>query len=131
MMAEGGIYVDVRTVEEFEEGHPAGSINIPLAHRGAAGMMPNDDFARSVRAVVSTEVPVILGCKSGGRSMRAADILVASGFARVFDQRAGWDGVRDAFGRVVEPGWARLGLPGEVGQPRGRSWLDVLAKMPK
>ncbi len=42
-----------------------------------------------------------------------------------FDQGAGWDGVRDAFGRVVEPGWARQALPIEPGQPAGQSWADV------
>ena len=39
--------------------------------------------------------------------MRAAQALVAAGFTNVIDQRAGWDGARDSFGQVTEPGWSR------------------------
>lgn len=30
-LAEGWTYVDVRTVEEFEAGHPPGAVNVPIA----------------------------------------------------------------------------------------------------
>jgi rhodanese-related sulfurtransferase len=124
-MAEGVPYVDVRTVEEFEAGHPAGAVNVPLNLLGASGMVPNADFMKTMESSFPKDAPVILGCKSGGRSFRAAQMLVDTGFATVFDQRAGWDGIRDAFGRLVEPGWARQALPAEPGQPSGRSWADM------
>jgi hypothetical protein len=45
------------------------------------------------------------------RSLEAAEVLVAAGFANVVDQRAGWDGARGDFGELLEPGWKRLALP--------------------
>ena len=36
MTAEGFTYVDVRTPEEFAEGRPAGSINVPLGDEASA-----------------------------------------------------------------------------------------------
>ena len=36
--------IDVRTVEEFQEGHVPGSYNVPIAFKGMLGMTPNPDF---------------------------------------------------------------------------------------
>jgi rhodanese-related sulfurtransferase len=124
-LAEGWTYVDVRTVEEFEDGHPAGSINVPLALAVGGRMAPNPDFTRAMNAAFGKDAKLVLGCKSGGRSLRAAQLLEADGFTSVVDQRAGWDGARDPFGQVSEPGWSRVGLPVEQGQPSGRSWEDI------
>jgi rhodanese-related sulfurtransferase len=124
-LAEGGwTYVDVRTPQEFEAGHPPGAVNVPIAH--ATG--PNADFARVMAAAFAKDAKVIVGCKAGGRSARAAQVLLGEGFVNVLDQRAGWDGVRGAFGELKEPGWSRLGLPSEEGQPSGRSWEDMKKK---
>ena len=103
--SEGFTYVDVRTPEEFAEGRPAGSINIPLG----------DDFVRNVEAKFSKEAKIIVGCKAGGRSLRAANALIAAGFTNILDQRAGFDAARGPFGEVTEPGWSRAGLPQEAG----------------
>ena len=46
----------------------------------------------------------------------------------MIDQRAGWDGARDAFGQVSEPGWSRAGLPTANGAEPGRAYADVKAK---
>ena len=37
---EGYVYVDVRSSGEYEQGHPQGSYNVPLAQPGPAGMAP-------------------------------------------------------------------------------------------
>lgn len=124
-LAEGWTYVDVRTVEEFEDGHPAGSINVPLALALGGRMAPNPDFTRAMNAAFGKDAKIVLGCKSGSRSLRAAQLLEAEGFTSIVDQRAGWDGARDPFGQVSEPGWSRVGLPVEQGQPSGRSWEDI------
>jgi hypothetical protein len=42
---------------------------------------------------------------------RAATQLLEAGFTNVADQRAGFSGVRDAFGRTLEKGWSASGLP--------------------
>ena len=127
-MAQGYTYVDVRTVEEFEDGHPAGAVNVPLNLRGAGGMVPNPDFVRVMTGAFAKDAKIVVGCRSGGRSIRAAQLLEAEGFTNVVDQRAGWDGARDSFGQVSEEGWSRAGLPGETGQPSGRAWADMKAK---
>src|SRR5580700_252320 len=100
-IAAGWVYVDVRTTEEFEAGHPAGALNVPLAHGGPGAMVPNPDFLPALKGVFALDAKIVVGCKSGGRSLRAAQALVAEGFTHVADQRAGWDGARSAFGQVT------------------------------
>ena len=129
-LTDGWTYVDVRTVEEFEAGHPAGAVNVPLMHAGGGGMVPNPDFARVLDGAFPKDAKIIVGCKAGGRSLRAAQVLLGQGFTSVLDQRAGWDGARDAFGQVSEPGWGRAGLPSEKGSPEGRSWDEMKKKAP-
>jgi rhodanese-related sulfurtransferase len=129
-LLEGLTYVDVRSEEEFADGHPEGAVNVPWAHMGSGGMTPNPDFVAAMNALFpKTEPKVMLGCRSGNRSMRAAEALVADGWGPLFEQRAGWDGVRDPFGKVSEIGWARSGLPVATGQPEGRSWAAVKKKV--
>ncbi|HEX7605018.1 MAG TPA: rhodanese-like domain-containing protein [Polyangiaceae bacterium] len=129
-LLDGITYVDVRSEEEFEGGHPEGAVNVPWAHMSAGGMTPNPDFVAAMNALFAKAEPkVVLGCRSGNRSMRAAEALVAAGWGPLFEQRAGWDGVRDPFGKVSEVGWARAGLPVATGQPEGRSWADVKRKV--
>ena len=36
-------FLDVRSVEEFEAGHASGAWNIPLFHRGPAGMVTKSE----------------------------------------------------------------------------------------
>ncbi len=111
---QGYVYVDVRSEPEYAAGHPVGAINVPLLHAAPGGMTPNADFVAVVSALFAKDARLVLGCKAGGRSLRAAEQLVAVGFTGIVDQRAGFDGVRDAFGGVVEPGWVEAGLPVEA-----------------
>jgi rhodanese-related sulfurtransferase len=127
-LAEGWTYVDVRTTEEFEAGHPAGAVNVPIMLRTGTGMTPNADFVRAMNSAFAKDAKIIVGCKAGSRSQRAAQMLLAAGFSNVLDQRAGWDGAMGPFGDVAEPGWSRVGLPSERGQPSGRSWEDMKKK---
>jgi rhodanese-related sulfurtransferase len=120
-LAQGYTYVDVRTTQEFEAGHPAGALNMPIAHREG----PNPDFIPAMKANFPLDAKIVVGCKTGGRSLRAASALVAAGFTNVVEQRAGWEGSRDAFGQVTEPGWLPAGLPREDGSPPGRNWADL------
>src|SRR5580698_3972888 len=108
-LAEGWTYVDVRTTQEFEAGHPPGAVNVPLMHAGPGGMVPNPDFLAVMSAAFPVDARLVVGCKAGGRSLRAARALLGAGFTSILDQRAGWDGARDAFGQVTEPGWSRAG----------------------
>ncbi len=125
LMEEGWVYLDVRSEPEFEQGHPAGAVNIPLMHAGPAGMMPNPDFLQVVEAVLPKDSRLVIGCQSGGRSLRACQLLESAGYPQVVDQRAGYGGARDGMGRVAEPGWAAEKLPIETGKPAKRSYSDL------
>jgi rhodanese-related sulfurtransferase len=107
---EGYVYLDVRSVPEFDAGHAAGAYNIPLLHATPSGMRPNGDFMSVVLSIFPKDTKLVIGCRSGNRSLRAAEALMAAGFAHVVDQRAGHGGARDPFGQVQEPGWQGAGL---------------------
>lgn len=119
---EGYIYLDVRSEPEFEAGHPAGAYNVPLAHAGGA---PDPSFVEAVARHFGNSRKIVVGCQSGGRSLRAATLLSEAGFVDVVDQQGGWGGQRDAFGRVTVPGWERAGLPTETTTQVGRSWAEL------
>jgi rhodanese-related sulfurtransferase len=127
LLADGYVYVDVRSEGEFAEGHPAGAYNVPLMHVGGGGMTPNPRFTEVMHARFPKDAKLVVGCKAGNRSMRAAVLLLGEGYTDVIDQRAGWDGARDPFGKLTEPGWGPSGLPVEKGEPEGRSYA-ALAK---
>jgi len=101
---EGYVYVDVRSIPEWDEGHPTGSFNVPLNHLGPSGMAPNPDFLAVMEKSFPKDAKLVLGCKGGGRSLRAAGLLEQAGWQTVVDQRAGFDG-------GGEPGWRPAGLP--------------------
>ena len=115
LLADGYAYLDVRTEAEWAAGHPKGAFNIPVSFAGAAGMTPNAAFVAEVEKVFPKDAKLVVGCKAGGRSLRAAKALLAAGYTDVLDQRAGFDAVRGAFGEITEPGWSRAGLPTDNG----------------
>jgi rhodanese-related sulfurtransferase len=106
------VYLDVRSVPEFQQGHPIRAINIPLLHfLPGMGMMPNEDFQTVVQANIPKTTRLMVGCKTGGRSASACEILSRLGYADVINVRGGFVGVMDQTGRVVEPGWSLLSYP--------------------
>jgi rhodanese-related sulfurtransferase len=106
------IYLDVRSVPEFEAGHPARAINIPIMHFApGVGMSPNPDFPAVIEATLAKDAKIAIGCKSGGRSARACEILSQMGFANVANVRGGFVGAMDNLGRITEPGWSMRNLP--------------------
>jgi len=114
LLAEGWIYLDVRSIPEFEQGHPTGAANVPLLHFQNGRMAPNADFQRVVEANFAKDAKLVVGCKAGGRSLQAATLMEAAGYTNVVDMRGGYHGERDPFGRASVPGWASEGLPIET-----------------
>ncbi|HEY2729400.1 MAG TPA: rhodanese-like domain-containing protein [Polyangia bacterium] len=114
LLAEGWAYLDVRSIPEFDDGHPVGSANIPLLHLHNGRMAPNPDFQRVVEASFAKDAKIVVGCKSGGRSLQAATLMESAGYTNVVDMRGGYHGERDGFGRVGVAGWAAEGLPVET-----------------
>lgn len=117
---EGYTYVDVRTDAEFAAGRPKGAKNVPFMLAGPSGMTKNPDFLDVMKAVYPVDARLVIGCKSGGRSAKAVAELAAAGYTALVDQRAGFDGARNSFGKVTEEGWSQKGLPVESGTaPKG------------
>jgi rhodanese-related sulfurtransferase len=127
LLKQGWRYVDVRSIPEFDDGHPTGAANVPLLHMKGGRMAPNPDFQRVMQANFPKDSQLVIGCKSGGRSAQAAALLEASGYTQVVDMRGGFGGERDMFGRVTTPGWADAGLPVEKSTP-GQSYADLEPK---
>lgn len=69
---QGAVLLDVRTVEEYREGHVKGSINIPL-----------DSLNKVGSKVPTKDTPIFTYCHSGGRSMQAASYLERLGYTNV------------------------------------------------
>jgi rhodanese-related sulfurtransferase len=125
-MSEGVPYVDVRTMMEFEAGHPEGSYHIPFGvpEPRSGMMMLNPDFVPLMVAHFDKESPVLLGCKAGGRSAHAAHLLTQEGFTNLIDVGPGWSGGPDGSGQYA-PGWANCGLPFSRGDGGERSFESL------
>lgn len=125
LLAEGYSYVDVRSIPEFQAGHPAGAFNAPIVHVvPGRGRMPNAEFEAVLAKKFGKDGKLLLGCATGNRSLRAAEMLAAAGWTNVVDFRSGFDGERDMMGRVLNAGWRDAGLPVETDAP-GRTWEDL------
>ena len=113
LMNRGDRYIDVRTEPEFANGHPVGAVNIPVAipDPSTGQMAMNPDFVAVVEAHFPKDARIIVGCQSGMRSQRAAELLAHAGYANVINMQGGFGGARDQMGRTVTPGWSELGLP--------------------
>ncbi len=108
----GAIYLDVRTENEFAQGHPDGAINVPVVFiKGPGQMAPNPDFMEIVTKVIPKDKKLVVGCLSGGRSQRACEMLEDEGYADLTNVVAGFGGARDQSGNIVTPGWRDSGLP--------------------
>lgn len=73
---EKGIWIDVRTPEEFKAGHLQGAINIPV-----------DKIAQEIAKVSKNKnEPIHVYCRSGRRSEAALHILQDMGYSKVKNQ---------------------------------------------
>ena len=124
----GYVYIDVRSMPEYEIGHPSGAYNVPIMHRQGGGMIPNPDFVRVVETNFSHETKLLLGCQMGARSMKAAEALAAAGFTNLSNVEGGFGGVRDTNGNLLQAGWAESGLPTEEGRNNGTDYTSLSEK---
>ncbi len=85
------VVLDVRTPEEFAEGHLAGAININVEGAGFEDAVGDLD----------EEAPVFVYCRTGRRSANAVKIMQDLGFSELYDLDGG----------IVD--WIRAGLPTE------------------
>jgi rhodanese-related sulfurtransferase len=126
---EGYTYVDVRSTREFEDGHPAGAVNVPLLEPDDSGQFAqNPDFVRVMKASFAPDAKLLVGCQAGLRSLKAAQMLETFGFTDVANVRGGWAGARDQSGAVLEQGWLSADLPVEAEAPEDRTYEALLVK---
>lgn len=89
--------LDVRTPLEYAEGHIAGALNINVQ---------SDDFQQVAEKELSKDSTILVYCRSGRRSMNAAEILTKLGY-KVVNLKGG----------IIE--WREDGLPvTNVGLPK-------------
>jgi rhodanese-related sulfurtransferase len=132
LMQSGHTYVDVRTPEEYDAGHAAGAVNVPAFLPNAMGQMTlNPDFLPVMEANFAADAWLAMGCRSGGRSMRAAELLAQHGFTNVSNIAGGFGGAKDPFGRLVAPGWIQEGLPVDKEAAPGASYADLRQRAAK
>jgi len=72
---KGIILLDVRTKEEYETGHIKGAILIPV----------DNLLEESVKTLKDKEATIFVYCRSGSRSLTAANILIKQGYKNVLN----------------------------------------------
>ena len=82
IIENGALIVDVRTEEEYKEGHIEGSLNIPL-----------DEIGKAI-SWLQKDVPTVVVCASGSRSAHAVMVLKANGYEKVYNGGS-WDSLGD------------------------------------
>ncbi|OHA80066.1 MAG: hypothetical protein A2747_00365 [Candidatus Yonathbacteria bacterium RIFCSPHIGHO2_01_FULL_44_41] len=83
--------VDVRTPDEFAEGHINGAQNINI----------NDPLFSEKVSILNKEASYVVNCLSGGRSSRATSLLYELGFKNVMNLEGGITA------------WKKVGMPVE------------------
>lgn len=112
--AEDAVLVDVRTgAEQDFVGRVPGAIEIPL--KNYPGMTPNSDFLAQVKSAVKPDQAVVFLCRSGVRSVAAAQMLTAEGYARAMNILEGFEGDKNELGHRRVNGWKMAGLPWSQG----------------
>ncbi len=69
---EGAVLIDVRTAEEYRDGHIEGSVNIPL-----------DRISAVENTVKDKNTPLFVHCYSGSRSGQAVEFIKQLGYNNV------------------------------------------------
>jgi len=122
------VYLDVRSEQEFENGHPEGALNVPIFHFDpvTGQPQPNHQFLAVVLGTIAQDAPVYVGCASGQRSFQAATLMQSAGYEIVVNVDGGFSGKHDPVGTVVQQGWVECGLPTSNGDGDERSYSDLL-----
>jgi len=117
--AQKGVYIlDVRTPEEciwvgcpgvnkLGEGAELEGFVVNVAYKKyIKGMLVvNPSFVEDVKEVLGEETVIITMCRSGARSVAAAEALEAAGFSKVYNMVTGFEGEKDSAGYRTVNGW--------------------------
>lgn len=87
------LVLDVREPDEFARAQIPGSINVP---RGVLEQACEWDYEETVPALAARQVgAIVVVCRSGNRSVLAADVMLQLGFADVTSLKTGVRGWND------------------------------------
>ena len=116
---ENAVMVDVRSSMEFAYvGHVPGSVFVPL--KEPPGWEDDPAFIGKLEHVLQQQYPekdprdltLLFLCRSGARSMTAAQMLYSVGYEKVFNVAEGFEGDKDEHHhRSSINGWRFHGLP--------------------
>ncbi len=125
----GFVYLDVRTVPEFVNGHAPSALNIPVVEMNPqlGAMELNEKFLGVVAANIPHDAQLIIGCKTGGRSTTAYKMLAQAGYKYLRNLDGGYAGVTDPSGHIEKVGWSTLGYPIERGDGGVKSYASLLS----
>lgn len=115
------VLLDVRTTMEYQYvGHPVGAVHVPW--KEAPDWETDPEFVAKVRKALAEQagdqaledLPVLTICRSGKRSLAAAEALARQGFNKVYNIGEGFEGDLDEKGhRSTVNGWRFNNLPWE------------------
>ena len=144
-MAKDGartLFVDVRTRAEmmFTGWAPLIDGNVPFVEvtefwnwddkENRYKLEPNATFSQDVGRLLAAKGltktnRVILMCRSGDRSARAADKLAEAGYTQVYSQYEGFEGDLSAAGHRDVNGWRNAGLPWSFKPDKTKFYLGI------
>ena len=68
------VLLDVRRIDEYQEKHIPGSINIPV-----------ENISDALNILVDKNQTIYVHCRSGVRSLKAADALIKMGYTNIIE----------------------------------------------
>ena len=119
---ENAVVLDVRSTMEYQYvGHPVDAVHVPLKEPPSWETDP--EFVGKVRRSLNEvrgnvenveDITILSICRSGQRSLVAAELLAADGFKDVYNILEGFEGVKDGENhRNTVNGWRVHKLPWE------------------
>ncbi len=84
--------IDVRTPEEYQQGHIKNAININIY---------DANFEKEIQKLDKSK-PVYIYCRSGNRSRSAAQVLAKNGFKTIYDLQGGIGAWQNANKSIVK-----------------------------
>ena len=80
LVAKGYTIIDVRSPEEFNEGHIEGAQNINVK---------DDGFVSAIQKLSRSDT-LLVYCRSGRRSLYAAQVMISFRFQKIYDLEGGF-----------------------------------------
>ncbi|XP_062027205.1 protein HIGH ARSENIC CONTENT 1, mitochondrial [Rosa rugosa] len=114
LLSTGHLYLDVRTNEEFNTSHVENAFNVPYMFKTQEGKVKNPEFLTHISSMLKKQDHLVVGCNSGGRSLKACVDLLNAGFEHVTNMEGGYSS------------WVDSGLAADKDKPSGE--LKVACK---